>query len=269
MDLDAYFRRIDYRGPARVDLETLREVHHQHILHIPYENVDVQLGQPLDFNEARIFDKLVASGRGGWCYEMNGLLAMALTEIGFEVRRMSGAVMRASQGDQQLGNHLVLEVALDQPYIADVGLGDGLREPIPLVEGTYRQGYLQYRLEKIENNFWRFHNHDYSNIDSFDFRHEQADESELAAKCEWLQTDPESPFKLLLIAQRFDADRIHVQLGRVATTIARNGKTSETLESAEALQSRLAEVFGIEADARPLWPAICEAHARYFENDAS
>ena len=72
---------------------------------------------------------------------------------------------------------------------------------------------------------------------------------------------------MLLIAQRFDADKIHVQLGRIATTVARNGRTSETLETADALQARLSKTFGIEADVRPLWPAICEAHARYFETE--
>ncbi len=266
MDLDAYFKRIDYRGPARPDLATLKAVHHQHVLHIPYENIDVQLGRPLDFDIARIFDKLVNRRRGGWCYEMNGLLAWAFTEIGFDVRRMSGAVMRATQGDTQLGNHLVLEVDLDEPYLADVGLGDGLREPIPLAEGEHRQGYLNYRLEEMEDGFWRFHNHDYSNVASFDFKHATADENELEGKCAWLQSDPSSPFKQLLIAQRFDPDHIHVQLGRVATTIARNGKTTDVIDSVAALNDRMATTFGVDEDLTSLWPEICAAHERYFES---
>ena len=113
MDLQQYFVRINYHDTPKVDFTTLAQIHHQHLLHIPYENLDVQLGRPLDFDITRIYEKLVINHRGGWCYEMNGLLQWALQEIGFTVTRMSGAVMRASQGDQQLGNHLVLQVDLD------------------------------------------------------------------------------------------------------------------------------------------------------------
>ena len=40
--------------------------------------------------------------------------------------------MRSSQGDASLGNHLVLRVDLDEPWLADVGLGDGALEPLRL-----------------------------------------------------------------------------------------------------------------------------------------
>jgi N-hydroxyarylamine O-acetyltransferase len=81
----------------------------------------------------------VTRRRGGWCYEMNGLMDWALREIGFKVTRMAGGVMRASVGDGVVGNHLVLKVDLDRPYLADVGFGDGLVEPIPIEPGRTKQ----------------------------------------------------------------------------------------------------------------------------------
>ena len=83
MDLDAYLARIGYAGTPRVDLETLGAIHRAHLLAIPYENLDVQLGRPGDVSLRHAFDKLVTARRGGWCYEMNGLLGWALNEIGF------------------------------------------------------------------------------------------------------------------------------------------------------------------------------------------
>ncbi|MEM9620047.1 MAG: arylamine N-acetyltransferase [Pseudomonadota bacterium] len=269
MDVNQYLQRIHFQGRPAADLATLRQIHHQHLLHIPYENLDVQLGTPLDFDMQRIFTKLVTHNRGGWCYEMNGLMGWALSELGFQVTRMSGAVMRASEGDLQLGNHLLLEVLLEQPYLADVGLGDGLREPIPIRAGEYIQGGLTYRLEHMADGYWRLHNQQFSNVSSFDFKHAPALEDELEAKCQWLQTAPESPFKMLLIAQRFKPESIAVQLGKVSTTITAQGKQSETRETLEELQQHLRDEFDLSVDLSDIWPAIEAAHTRFNTTEPS
>ncbi len=263
MDLSAYLNRVGFHATPRVDYATMAAIHHGHLLNIPYENIDVQSGTPLDFDLMRIFTKLVSAGRGGWCYEMNGLLGWALEQLGFEVRRMSGAVMREALGDVQRANHLVLEVLLDGvPYLVDVGLGDGLRYPIPIEAGTHEQGGLTYRLEPLADGYWRFHNHRLSNVRSFDFTHTTADEAELAAKCQWLQSDPASPFLQVLIAQRFAEDGIDMLLGRVLSRITPDGKTSRTLADIDELNSVASDVFAIPVNLAHLWPAIEAAHER-------
>jgi N-hydroxyarylamine O-acetyltransferase len=50
MNLADYLTRIDYQGPVRPDLDCLNAIHQQHLLNIPYENVDVQLRRPLDLS---------------------------------------------------------------------------------------------------------------------------------------------------------------------------------------------------------------------------
>ena len=85
MNLQSYLDRICYHGPLQVNIETMTQIHSHHLLHIPYENVDVQLRRPVSLEIGPIFDKIVNQHRGGWCYEMNGLLAWALQEIGFTV----------------------------------------------------------------------------------------------------------------------------------------------------------------------------------------
>ena len=70
--------RIGFSGVARPDLATLRAIHRGHALGISYENLDVQLGRPLSTSPAEAFDKIVRRRRGGWCYEMNGLMGAAL-----------------------------------------------------------------------------------------------------------------------------------------------------------------------------------------------
>jgi len=73
-----------------------------------YENIDLQLGTPLDQNIERIFEKLVVRRRCGCCYELNGLLGWALTTMGFPVMRVAAGILRSESGDLALGNHLVL-----------------------------------------------------------------------------------------------------------------------------------------------------------------
>ncbi len=264
--LTQYLDRIHFEDSPALDLATLSKIHHQHLCHIPYENIDVQLQLPLDFDINRIFTKLVTHARGGWCYEMNGLLGWALKEIGFEVQRMSGAVMRAEKGQAQLGNHLVLEVRLDQPYLVDVGLGDGIREPIPLVQGSHTQGGLEYALEQLNDGYWRFHNHAYSNISSYDFLHETADESELLSKCKLLQSDPSSLFRKLLIAQRFTPQGIHVQVGRISTFIDETGRSTQIIDNLDTLHTHLAATFGLNVNLTPVWSKICKAHEQLMSS---
>ena len=137
---------------------------------LSYENLDIQLERPVDQDIERIFDKIVKNGRGGWCYELNGLLHWVLEEIGFDVSRCVVGVLRNERGDAILGNHLILLVQLDNLYLADLGLGDGIREPVPIKPGSYVQGELVFRLEKLDDGYWRFHNHGFGDPTSFDFK---------------------------------------------------------------------------------------------------
>jgi N-hydroxyarylamine O-acetyltransferase len=56
-ELSRYLDRIGYSGPIAPDLATLRALHHAHILAVPYENLDAQLGRPLG---ATLWPKITA-----------------------------------------------------------------------------------------------------------------------------------------------------------------------------------------------------------------
>src|SRR5690349_8992051 len=115
MNLDDYLRRINYDGALDPTLETLTAIHRAHLTAIPYENLAIHLGGYNSVDLAKIFDKLVTRHRGGWCYEMNGLLAWALRELGFQVTLLSSDVRGEFIGDGAGGDHLVLRVDLDRP----------------------------------------------------------------------------------------------------------------------------------------------------------
>ncbi|MFN3523840.1 MAG: arylamine N-acetyltransferase family protein [Phenylobacterium sp.] len=270
MDLQAYLDRIGFAGQPRPDLATLRAVHRAHLMAIPYENLDVQFGRPLTTDPAEAFDKLVTRRRGGWCYEMNGVLGWALEAIGFDVTRLAGGVMRVVRGDEIVGNHLVLRVDLDAPWIADVGFGDGGRDPFPLVEAAFASDGFPLRLERLDEAWWRFHNHEHGGAPSFDFTAEPADPALLADRCRWLQTSPESMFVQNAVVQRHTPDAILQLRGRVLRRARPEGVESRLIESAEAYVQVLAREFDLDLpEAADLWPRICARHAELFGEPAA
>ncbi len=265
MDLNAYLRRIGLQGPLPPTVETLHAVHRAQAFAVPYEGLDIQQGVTLDLNPARIFDKLVTRGRGGWCYETNGLLGWALAELGFDVQRCTAGVYRREKGDAALGNHLMLIVKLEQDWLCDLGLGDALRAPVPLVQGLHRDAALEFRLEHLPDGYWRFHNHAYGSLTSFDFLNAPADEALFLRQNATLQTDPDSYFVLNAEAIRMHPDHSVTLLGRVVRLASGAGVQKTLLNAPDELAEVLATQFGITGvDVAAIWPRILARHAALF-----
>lgn len=97
---------------------------------VPFENIAVWRSEPVRTDVEWSIPKIVDRGQGGWCFELNGALAALLESLGFTVRRLAAAVLLA--GPNQVVDHLTLEVELDQPYLVDVGFGEGFIVPLRL-----------------------------------------------------------------------------------------------------------------------------------------
>lgn len=259
LQLDAYLERIGYGGPLSADLATLTALHRRHLRAIPYENIDVQLGRELTFDIERVYEKIVLRKRGGWCYEMNGLLAWALRTLGFRITELAAGALREETGDDAFGNHLALLVHLDRDYLADVGFGDGLLEPIALARGEIVQGPLKFRLEPLGDGYWRFLNHPEGGARSFDFSLAPADVALLTQKCRWLQSAPESPFVLNAVCQIHTAEGLMMLRGRSLKSVSHAGVGHRTIADAADYRKTLTQIFTLDIpDIAPLWSRILE-----------
>jgi len=126
VDLDAYFKRIGYDGPREPTLDVLRAIAVRHPDAIPFENLDVLLGRGISIVPADIDAKLIAGGRGGYCYEQNGLLKRVLQALGFQVEGLMARVLwMAPEGaPPRPRSHQVLGVTLDgETWLVDAGFG--------------------------------------------------------------------------------------------------------------------------------------------------
>lgn len=268
-DLQAYLKRIGYRGTPRADLSTLVELHRRHLLAIPYENLDVQLGRPVGLDITPIHEKLVLGRRGGWCYEMNGLFAWALEEIGFAVMRMAGGVGRAEIGDAAFGNHLALRVELEEAYLADVGFGDGIFEPIPIRGGAFTQRGFPFRLETLGDGSWRVHNPPHSGAPSFDFRTEPCERSVFERHCARLQTSPDSSFRRVLVVERHVDEGLVLLRGRALRRLDGRRVDERVLADRSDFERVLRDVFDLEPpDIDALWDNVVEQHRAFLAEQA-
>lgn len=161
LDLDAYLARI---GQVRAEPSAvaLRELAKAHVLAVPFENVDVVLGQHQGIALDAVIGKLVARHRGGYCYEHGSLFAAAAEQLGYPVRRLVARVQPQKKGPY---THMTLAVEADGvQHLVDVGFGAGMLVPMPLVDGAVvdQAGWPHrviadgewWRLQKQEDGGW-------------------------------------------------------------------------------------------------------------------
>ena len=83
--VEKYFKRIGLEMPETIvpDGQLLKKLHFAHCTTVPYENLDIIRGIPLRLDDEGLYQKVVEEGKGGYCFELNGLYAWLLEKVGF------------------------------------------------------------------------------------------------------------------------------------------------------------------------------------------
>lgn len=230
LDLAAYLDRIGHTGPVAPTAATLAALHRAHVAAIPFENLDVLLGRGVDVTLPAVQAKLVSRRRGGYCYEHGTLFAAVLARLGFDVSRLLGRV----GGDDlrpRPRTHLALHVRCHGDageggeWLADVGFGSGLLEPLPWGEtGPHEQGAWTYRMVRGAENTWQVQQ---LTGDGWTVLYRLVEEPVHAADVvvanHYTSTHPASPFVGQLVAVRKRADGFLRLRGRLAGVVRPDG----------------------------------------------
>jgi N-hydroxyarylamine O-acetyltransferase len=229
--MDAYLQRI---GASRSS--SLAELQERHLLSVPFENLDTHMDTRIVLEIPWLHDKIVERERGGFCYELNGLFAELLRDLGHSVELLAARVFNGERFGPPF-DHLALLV--DSEWLVDVGFGAFSLHPLSWTSredqqdpfGVFRladrgddvdvlmDGAPAYRLERRPRSL-----------------------AEFVPTCWWQQTAPESGFRK---APRASLARLD---GRVTVTdekvvITKDGhKTSTDVEDPAAA---FLEYFGI------------------------
>ena len=248
MNVKAYLERINYEGLLAPTAATLRDLQVAHLTAVPFENLSIHADQPILLDDDALFAKIVTHGRGGFCYEVNGLFAALLRALGFEVAMLSAGVANGKGGFGPDFDHMTLLVTLEERWLADVGFGDSFREPLLLDErGEQRQGRRAYRILPDDEHLilqQREEGAEWTPQYSFTLRpYEYGD---YAAMCHYHQTSPESHFTQGRICTRATPEgRLTLSGSRFITTSEAGERREEAVASEEAFAALLREHFRI------------------------
>lgn len=254
IDLPAYLARLglpEAPPPTRAGLQAL---HLAHATHIPFENLDIQMGLGIHLDLEHLQAKLVTRRRGGYCFEHNTLFMAALLALGFAVEPCEA---RVRMGTTELlpRTHMVLRVLLPEgPFLADVGFGgQGLLHPLAM-NGEPQRVFMD-ELRVLEEGGLRIlqtrQGQEWQDLYAFAPEARAPIDFELA---NWFtSTHPESRFVKTLTAQLPGPECRHILRGLSYTRVTAAGAEERVLRRDE-LVPVLREVFGLEVPA--------EAHFR-------
>ncbi len=250
MNLNSYLKRIRISQLEKPNLSFLSKLQEQHLLTVPFENLDIHQRENIVLEEKRIYEKIVVNERGGFCYELNGLFCMLLRSLDFSVSMVSSQIYRLAEDRYTPEfDHMVLLVNLDKAYLVDVGFGDTFRKPIVLpdgivedISGTYRvqpfgSAPNTYFLQKQENSSWQ---HVYS------FTAHPRMISDFNEMCTFHQTSPESHFTQEIICTMATKNG-RVSLSDDFLTITDGSSKNKTkVISDKDFKHKLMDHFGIQ-----------------------
>lgn len=271
---DRLLARLGWPSPPEPTTATLFALHRAFVERIPYESLWIALGEtrtadPLD----SVRYVMTPGGRGGYCYHMNGTLATLLSWLGYDVHRhVAGVQMAEPEPVGATGNHLVLTVrTADGDWLVDVGLGDGLHDPLPLTPGEYRQAPFTFGLDHstVVPGGWRFTGDPRMTLVGFDFRSSDATTDEFADVHHTLSTSPDSLFVRFVVAFRRDATGVDMLRGAVLVRTHATDTTETFLTTSTDWFAALADTFGITLstvdDERrgALWSRVHADHERW------
>lgn len=122
--VEGWLDRIGYGGATEPTRGVLDALAAAHVGAVPFENLDPWLGRPVSLAPEAVLAKLRA-GRGGYCFELNGLALEVLGRLGFAVTPLAARVYAGRPRDvTPPRTHLVVRVDLpDGPRLFDVGVG--------------------------------------------------------------------------------------------------------------------------------------------------
>ena len=206
------------------------------------------LGRRIELVLPEILDKIVNQKRGGFCYELNSAFAWLLGKIGFSVKLLSARTYDGRSLSPEF-DHMLIQVNIGQPVIADVGFGDSFL--LPLIPGNpnYFQFDRYYRLLNKENRWvlqQRFEGGAWKSQYIFDTGSHPLHHFD--AMCDYHQTSSSSPFTRKIVCSRATGQ------GRITLANSRYIENEQDhreeiqIKSKDRMEEILHDRFGISFD---------------------
>ena len=248
LDIDAYLRRLCYRGDVEPTAATLAALHRVHLAAIPFENLDIVLGRGIAVDLDSVQAKLVQRRRGGYCYEHGVLFAAVLERLGFAVERMLARVGGEELERPRAQTHMTLRVHADgQPWLADVGFGSGLLAPLSFdAGGPQPQGGWTFALASTGPGSWALRELRGDEwVTRYGFDEQRLYAADVVMANHFTSTFERSPFVGKAVVVRKDEQRIRSLIDRRLSVEWPDGSIDEREVGDDELGELVRGMFGI------------------------
>lgn len=149
----------DYLMSLELDLRQtgvalIHEMLNAHIAKYPFSSANVILNKPLSLSPEALFQRVIANREGGYCFEHNKIIYLALAALGFNVRPLIGRVMLNGDASNGRSHRLTLVSINEQDYVVDAGFGVlNPRCIFPLQAGHFNSTYASYQMHVSDAGF--------------------------------------------------------------------------------------------------------------------
>ncbi|CAG4884491.1 Acetyltransferase [Georgfuchsia toluolica] len=249
--LQSYLSRIGYHGGAKADIATVTEMMRCQLFTVPFENLDVQAGKVISLVPEEIVEKILNRNRGGYCYEVNGLFAMALQSLGIPYQFVAARPMFYPVKRPKTHMAIVLRVNGEE-WLCDLGFGSyGIRAPmrLSLVDVEVKQDADTFVLNKINDHEYLLKalvDGEWANQYAFDLSPQ--DWIDFVPANYLNSTHPDAIFVQKLLIVLHDSAGRKILFGDMLKTV-KNGRVEKQTIAPEDIVSILSDKFGLTLNA--------------------
>ena len=252
-EVDAYLARIGLRARPAADWDGLAALMTAHLLSVPFENLDIQLGRGVVLDPDHLFEKIVRRRRGGYCYELNGLFGRLLDALGFDRRPVSARVWYRDPPETPGLTHTANVVTLgDREALADVGFGGTTaRAPLLLPSGGKDSTEAEDEDGRVRLRRWPPHGFLVERLTpdgwqaQFSTDAREAYASDAALGSHYMSTHPGSHFVTGVVVGLFTPEGRDGLTGRTLT-VRRGWETERRELTDDAVRAALTARFGLD-----------------------
>ncbi|MBV6646925.1 MAG: arylamine N-acetyltransferase [Cyclobacteriaceae bacterium] len=247
-NINAYLERI-HLNRETPSLSYLKKLQKNHLIHIPFENLDIHFQQHIEMDMLQSYNKIVPSTRGGFCYEFNPLFYGLLSHLGFDCYITSGSFYKADGSFGPEYEHIAIIVLLDDDlWLADVGLVDGFIEPKKIEANVMQVDYTQYFqiVKDHDDRYLLKKSSDASQFETvFRFDLQERQLIEFLSMCRYQQESIDSYFRQHKIVSRLHPDGRVILTDQKLKLRLRGQKEEKSILNEDEFLSKLEEYFGI------------------------
>lgn len=177
----------------------LRKLHREHQIRFPFENLDVHLRKKITIDIRTIYNKIIPTNRGGFCYELNFLFYHLLIHLGYDCQLISAKTYNEETDTYgREYDHMAILVKIQNDiYLCDVGFGNGIVYPVKLEVDQLQMDhthYVQFICDIDEIYYLRKTNDGLTFKTLYQFESKMREPIEFIDMCEYHQTNPQSHF---------------------------------------------------------------------------